>query len=132
MKISNWKLVTKFLFGGGVSGVIEYALEVLKNALSALSVGTKDRIRAALNLALKVLSVLEAVKVLVPTKWQSAYVLTIVAVEYCCSALADLEITKDELDIVCDKIAAAYDAWRSPDDETCVELVCKGGKLEVA
>jgi len=123
MNISNWKLISKFLFGGGVSGVIEYVLEVLKNALASLTDTTKDKIQAVLNLSLKVLSVLEAVKVLVPTKWQTAYTLTIAAVEACVSSLTDLEITKEELDVVCDKITAAYNAWRSPDDETCVDCI---------
>lgn len=132
MNISNWKLISKFLFGGGVSGVIEYVLEVLKNALASLTDTTKEKIQAVLNLSLKVLSVLGAVKVLVPTKWQTAYTLTIAAVEACVSSLTDLEITKEELDVVCDKITAAYNAWRSPDDATCVEMVCKSGRWEIA
>jgi len=127
MNISNWKLVTTFLFGGGVSGVIEYVLEVLKNALASLTDTSKAKIQAVLNLALKVLSVLEAVKILVPTKWQSAYTLTIAAVSECVSSLTDLELTKPELDIICDKITAAVKAWKSPDDDTCVELKCVGG-----
>jgi len=129
MDISNWKIISKFLFWGGVSGIIEYVLEVLKNALESLADTTKAKIQAALNLALKVLSILEMIKVFVPTKWQSAYSLTIQAVESCVSSLTDLEITKEELDMVCDKIAAAYNAWKSPDDDTCVALKLENGAV---
>ena len=119
MEISKFKLVVKYLFGGGVSGVVEYVLDILKNYLSSLSDTTKGKIQSALNLALKVISVLEAVKILIPTKWQTAYGRTIAAVNSTASALADLELTKDELDTIIDDLSAAIDAWKSPDDETC-------------
>lgn len=127
MNISKFKLVTTFLFGGGVSGVIEYLLGVLKAALAGLSDTTKEKVQAVLNLALKVLSILEVIKCLVPTKWQTAYVKTLVAVQTVVESLTDLEITKDELDVICDRVTAAIDAWKSPDDETCVELKCIDG-----
>lgn len=120
MEISNFKLVMKFLFGGGVTGVVEYVLDVLKNYLASLSETTKDRIQSALNLALKVASVLEAVKVLIPTKWQTAYGKTITAVHTTIVALSNLELTKDEVDTILDDLVAAIAAWKSPDDETCV------------
>ena len=44
----------------------------------------------------------------------------IAAVNSTASALADLELTKDELDTIIDDLSAAIDAWKSPDDETCV------------
>ena len=124
MNISKFKLVISFLFGGGVSGVIEYALGVLKRALDGLTDATRTKIQAALNLALKVLSVLEAVRILVPTKWQTAYAKTIEAVKETVSSLSDLDLTKDELGIICDRVTAAIDAWKSPDDETCVDGAC--------
>lgn len=124
MNISTFKLVMSFLFGGGVSGIIEYALGVLKRALDGLTYTTKAKIQAALNLSMKVLSILEAVKILVPTKWQSAYAKTIEAVKETVSALSDLDLTKDELDIICGRVTAAIDAWKSPDDETCVDGAC--------
>ena len=124
MNISKFKLVISFLFGGGVSGVIEYALGVLKRALDGLTDATRTKIQAALNLALKVLSVLEAVRILVPTKWQTAYAKTIEAVKETVSSLSDLDLTKDELGIICDRVTAAIAAWKSPDDETCVDGAC--------
>lgn len=132
MNISNWKLVTKFLFGGGVSGVIEYVLEILNNALAALPGATQVKIQAVLNIALKVLNVLNAVKWLVPTKWQTAYMFTLEAVSYAVSALTDLNITTEEIAVVREKVEKAIDAWKSPDDETCVELKCVNGVYQIA
>ena len=124
MNISTFKLITSFVFGGGISGVIEYALGVLKRALGGLTDTTKAKIQAALNLSMKVLGILEAVRILVPTKWQTAYAKTIEAVKETVSSLSDLDLTKDELGIICDRVTAAIDAWKSPDDETCVDGAC--------
>lgn len=124
MNISKFKLVMSFLFGGGVSGVIEYALGVLKRTFDGLTDTTRTKIQAALNLSMKVLSVLEAVRILVPTKWQTAYAKTVEAVKETVSALSDLDLTKDELTIICDRVTAAIDEWKSPDDETCVDGAC--------
>lgn len=101
--------------------VIDYALGVLKNALAGLPDATKDKIQGVLNTALKVLAVLEAVKFLVPTKWQSAYQLTLEAVTGVVYVLDDLELTKDELADVTKRFNRAYRLWMTPDDETCVE-----------
>ncbi len=126
--ISKFKIVMSFLFGGGASGVIEYVLGVLKNALAGMSDATKEKVQAALNLSLKVLSILEAVRILVPTKWQTAYAKTVEAVKETVSSLTDLDLTKDELDIICDRVTAAIAAWKSPDDETCVDGSAIAGK----
>ena len=112
-----------FLFGGGVSGVVEYVLGVLKNALSSLTDSTKEKIQAALNIATRVLTVLKSLAWLIPTKWQTAYGKTIEAVQECVNDLGDLEITKEELDIIIDKVTATINAWNSPDDETCIDKV---------
>ena len=126
--ISKFKIVTSFLFGGGASGVIEYVLGVLNNALDGLTETTRTKIQAALNLSLKVLSILESVRILVPTKWQTAYAKTIEAVKETVSALSDLDLTKDELGIIRDRVTAAVAAWKSPDDETCVDGAVIVGK----
>ena len=123
MNISKFKMAWAFLFGGGVSGVVEYVLGVLKNALASLTDSTKEKIQAALNIATRVLAVLKSLAWLIPTKWQTAYGKTIEAVQECVNDLGDLEITKEELDIIIDKVTAAINAWNSPDDETCVDKV---------
>ena len=120
MNISKFKLAWTFLFGGGVTGVIDYVLGVLTTALASLTDTTKAKIQAVLNTALKVLNVLNALKWLVPTKWQTAYLATINAVDYCVNSLTDLGLTKDELTAICDKTNAAVKEWQSDDDETCV------------
>ena len=124
MNISKFKLVMSFLFGGGVSGVVEYALGVLKRALDGLTDTTRTKIQAVLNLSLKVPSILEVCKILVPVKWQTAYAKTVDAVKETVAALSDLDLTKDELDVICDRVTAAIAAWKSPDDETCVDGAC--------
>lgn len=122
MNISKWKVVWKFITGGGV-GVVDYLLTVLKNALNGLGDVTKEKIQAVLNLAMKILSVAQAVRIFIPVKYQLAYDLTIKALQTLTASLQDLEITGAELTALIDGYNEAYAAWMSPDDETCVDLV---------
>lgn len=120
MNISTTKIVFKYLFGG-VSGVVEYLLGVLNAALAGMNEATKQRVQGALNLARKVLATLNALKWLCPVKWQTAYKATVDAVAEAVAALEDLEITTDEVAIVHDRMKAALNAWKQPDDETCID-----------
>lgn len=122
MNISKWKVVWNFITGGGV-GVVDYLLTVLKNALNGLGDATKEKIQAVLNLAMKILSIAQAVRIFIPVKYQLAYDLTIKALQTLIAALQDLEITGTELKALVDGYNEAYAAWMSPDDETCVDLV---------
>ena len=92
MNISKWKIVWNFITGGGV-GVVDYLLTVLKNALNGLGDATKEKIQAILNLAMKILSIAQAVRIFIPVKYQLAYDLTIKALQTLIAALQDLEIT---------------------------------------
>lgn len=122
MNISKWKVVWKFITGGGV-GVVDYLLTVLRNALNGLGDVTKEKIQAVLNLAMKILSVAQAVRIFIPVKYQLAYDLTIKALQTLTASLQDLEITGAELKAIIDGYNEAYATWMSPDDETCVDLV---------
>lgn len=122
MNISKWKIAWKFITGGGV-GVVDYLLAVLKNALAGLGDATKDRVLAVLNLAMKVLSVAQVVRVFIPVKYQLAYELTVKALQNIVASLQDLEITGAELQAIIAGYNEAYVAWMSPDDETCVDMV---------
>lgn len=122
MNISKWKVVWKFITGGSV-GVVDYLLTVLKNALNGLGDVTKEKIQAVLNLAMKVLSIAQAVRIFIPVKYQLAYDLTIKALQTLIASLQDLEVTGTELKAFIDGYNEAYAAWMAPDDETCVDLV---------
>ena len=122
MNISKWKVVWNFITGGGV-GVVDYILTVLKNALNGLGDATKEKIQAVLNLAMKILSIAQAVRIFIPVKYQLAYDLTVKALQTLIASLQDLEITGAELQALIDGYNEAYAAWMSPDDETCVDLV---------
>ncbi len=120
MNISTIKIAFKYIFGG-VSGVVEYLLGVLNAALAGMNEATKQRVQGALNLAHKVLATLTAIKWLCPTKWQTAYKATVDAVAEAVAALEDLEITTDEVAVIHDRTKAALDAWKLPDDDTCID-----------
>lgn len=122
MNISKWKVVWSFITGGGV-GVVDYLLTVLKNALNGLGDVTKDKIQSVLNLAMKILSIAQAVRIFIPVKYQLAYDLTIKALQTLITSLNDFEVTGTELKALIDGYNDAYAAWMSPDDETCVDLV---------
>ena len=108
-------------FGSVFDSVATYVFGKVNDALNAIDVSKKEKIMAALNIATKALAVLNAIAWLCPTKWQTAYKLTIEAVQEVCDALFDLHLTIEELSNVRTKFEAAYSAWQSPDDETCVD-----------
>lgn len=122
MNISKWKLAWKFITGGG-TGVVDYGLTVLREAVNGLGDATKDKIQAVLNLAMKVCSLAQFVRAFIPVKWQLAYELTVKAVQVLIAALQDLDLTGEDLKAVINGYNEAYAAWMSPDDETCVDLV---------
>lgn len=123
---SMWKVVWNFITGGGV-GVVDYILTVLKNAFNGLGDATKEKIQAVLNLAMKVLSVAQAVRIFIPVKYQVSYDLTIKALQTLVASLQDLEVTGAELQALINDYNEAYAAWMSPDDETCVDLAAGPG-----
>ena len=112
-----------YVIRGKFVDLADYGLTLLKERVAGLADPTKDKIRATLNFALKVLSVLTVVKVFIPVKWQAAYALTVLAVEKVVAALQDLEVTKEELVGIIAGYNEAYAAWMSPDDESCVDMV---------
>lgn len=126
MNISKWKVVWNFITGGGV-GVVDYLLTVLKDTLNGLGDVTKEKIQAVLNLAMKILSIAQAVRIFIPVKYQLAYDLTIKALKTLIASMQDLEITGAELQALVNGYNEAYAAWMSPDDDTCVDLVEEPG-----
>ena len=122
MNISKWKIVWNFITGGS-TGVVDYLLTVLKNALNGLGDVTKEKIQAVLNLTMKILSIAQAVRIFIPVKYQFAYDLTIKALQTLTASMQDLELTGAELQALVGGYNEAYAAWMSSDDETCVDLV---------
>lgn len=112
-----------YVIRGKFVDLADYGLTLLKERVAGLADPTKDKIRATLNFALKVLSVLTVVKVFIPVKWQAAYALTVIAVEKVVAALQDLSVSKEELVGIITGYNEAYAAWMSPDDESCVDMV---------
>lgn len=120
MDISNWKIMLKLVFGG-VESVVEYLLSVLNDALATIKADDRAKIQAVLNTAERVLAVMNSLKWLCPTKWQTAYGQTTAAVVTVVQAFHDLHITAEELEGIRTSFAAAIAAWRGEDDETCVD-----------
>lgn len=120
MKISKlkvfWKLIT-----GGVGSVVDYLLAILNEALDKVDPAKKTMVQAVLNLSTHVLSFLTLLQSFCPQKWQTAYAETIEAVNTVIDALADFQITREELEAVKKEFEEAVNAWKSPDDETCVD-----------
>lgn len=122
LEISKLTLAWKYLCGG-FGSVADYLLGILNNALGNLNAKHKDNVQAVLNFAMKIHSLMEALKWLCPTKWQTAYKATLDAVKETVTALSDFSITNDELTLVYGKYITAVDAWKSPDDGTCFDSV---------
>lgn len=120
MNISKFKIVLKYIFGG-TSAVVEYVLGVINKALASIDASSKEKAQALLNTVLKGYTTLKAIAWLIPTKWQTAYGKTLDSIFAIVMMLEDLQITKEEIDIAYDRSKAALDAWRLPDDETCVD-----------
>lgn len=120
MNISKIKLGWKYLTGG-MGGVTDYLLEVLNNALASVDDTSKAKMQATLNVALKVLATLVALKWLCPVKWQTAYGVTVSAVQTVAIALEDLTLTNDEFERVRCGFSQAVLSWKGPDDATCID-----------
>ncbi len=117
--MSKFKLLLKYITGG-TSGVVEYLLGLLNAALAAIDPSKKEKIQHALNVAEQVLSVMQTLKFLCPTKWQTAYAKSVLAVQQVVFALADLALTEEELKQISADFSTAVIAWNGDDDETCV------------
>lgn len=122
MNISKLKIVWKWLTGG-IGSVADYLLDVLNDALAKVDGNNRQKVQAALNIANRVLSTLMAIQWLCPTKWQTAYSSTLIAVGDVVGALQDLKVEMHELEKLRDRFAIAVEAWKSPDDETCVDCI---------
>lgn len=120
MNISRWKVVWSFVTGGG-AGVVDYVLGLLRQALDGIGTPTREKIQAVLNFSLKALAVVQAFRIFIPVKWQTAYALTVAAIETVIRSLEDFNLEKDELTGIIDAYKSAQGAWLSPDDETCVD-----------
>lgn len=120
MNISKFKIAWKYLCGG-MGSVADYLLDILNKALKALDPAKKEKVIAVNNIAKRVLSALSALAWLCPTKWQTAYNLTVAAVKDVVDALEDLNITAEELTKVQTAFDAAVKVWKSDDDSTCVD-----------
>lgn len=114
MNISKLKIAFKLLFGG-MESVVDYLLDIANAALAAIDPDKRAKIAAAYNTLCKVLATMTALAWLVPTRWQSAYRMTITAVSDAADALADFKIDAAELTKVKDAFNAAVTAWRGGD-----------------
>ena len=122
MNISKIKIAWKYLTGG-MGSVVDYLLDVLNDALKRIDPANKAKIQAVLNVAERVLSALQSLQWLCPTKWQTAYRTTVAAVISVTIALSDLTITQTELEAMQKAFDEAVKAWKAPDDETCVDCI---------
>lgn len=114
MNISKFKIALKLLFGG-MESVVEYLLDIANAALAAIDPDKRAKVAAAYNTMCKVLATMNSLAWLVPTRWQSAYRMTIAAVSDAADALADFKIEATELTKVKDAFNAAVIAWRGGD-----------------
>jgi hypothetical protein len=122
LEVSKLTIAWKYLCGG-FGGVADYLLDILNNALSNLDAKYKDNIQAVLNFASKIYSIMEALKWLCPTKWQTAYKATLEAVKETINTLSDFSVTNDEVKFVYGKYITAVESWKLPDDGTCMDSV---------
>lgn len=114
MNISKLKIAIKLLFGG-MESVVEYLLDIANAALAAIDPDKRAKVAAAYNTLCRILATMTALAWLVPTKWQSAYRMTIAAVSDAADALADFKIEAAELTKVRFSLRAAVIAWRAGD-----------------
>lgn len=119
----GWKMFTGFInpWGSVAGNIADYALDLLNAGVQKLDPEDKAKIQAVLNLAKKVLAVLNSISWLCPTKWQTAYGETVKAVTTVVDSLSDLTLTQEECTDIARDFNAAVIAWKSPDDNTCVD-----------
>ncbi len=124
MNISKLKIAFKLLFGG-MESVVDYLLDIANAALAAIDPDKRAKVAAAYNTLSRILATMNSLAWLVPTRWQSAYRMTIAAVSDAADALADFKIEDAELTKVKDAFNAAVLAWRGGDvPDTDVDFDC--------
>lgn len=116
MNISKAKLVLKFLFGGR-EAVLDYVLECANALVAKLPEAKKEDIKGYFKAADKIAETLDNLAWLCPKKWYAAYADTLDACAGLVSALADLEVTKEELAQVSAAFQKAYASWCGSDGE---------------
>ena len=114
MKINYIKIALKYVFGGK-EAVLDYILDLANDAVAALSDANKDKVKAVLAFAEKLLALMDKLVVFCPKKWRKAWLETSVALAAVVNAAEDLEVTKDELTGVSANFRLAYAAWRVDD-----------------
>ena len=114
MNISKVKLVWKFLFGGK-EAVLDYVIDVANNLFAKLAEAKQEQVKGYLAQAQKILSTMQGVKWLCPSKWQDAYGETVAAFETVVTALSDLNVTTEEIKDCYAAFKTAYAAWRTED-----------------
>ena len=113
MNISRVKLVWKFLTGGR-EAVLDYVIDAANTLMARLAEsGGVANAQTYLGYAQKILDSLSGLKWLCPSKWQTAYGLTVTAFADTVVALADLTVTGEELESCCAAFKSAYCAWRA-------------------
>jgi hypothetical protein len=113
MNISKVKLVWKFLTGGR-EGVLDYVIDVANSLMAQLAAsGGGENAKTYLGYAQKVLGTMQGLEWLCPQKWRTAYGLTVTAVADVAAALADLNVTSEEISGCYAAFQCAYSAWRA-------------------
>lgn len=109
MKISKIRALVSLLFGGW-AGIATYILECINRWLDTLDkskFAEVAQIVTAVNSALKIL-----LNTFLPAKYRNAAAKTVDTLDGLASALADGEVTQEELDHQIDLIESAISAWK--------------------
>lgn len=119
----TWKAIAGFLnpFSTAFENVVDYVLDLLNGTVQKLDPKNKEKIQSALNIAMKVSNVLKMFAGLCPVKWQTAYSKTLEATDTLITSLEDLALTQGEIKGIISEFDEAVEAWKSPDDDTCID-----------
>ncbi len=113
MNISKIKIVWKFVTGGR-EAVLDYVIDCANTLMAQLAEsGGGENAKTYLDYAQKILDTLSGVKWLCPSKWQTAYGLTVTAFADTVAALADLTVTGEEIESCYAAFKSAFSAWRA-------------------
>ncbi len=112
MNISKFTLIWKFLFGGK-EAVLDYVIDVANNLFAKLADAKQEQVKGYLVQAQNVLTTMESIKWLCPSKWQKAYAETVDAFATVVTALTDLNVTIAEVNECYAAFQTAYCAWHA-------------------
>ena len=120
LSISWFAVVWKRIWGGKAA-VFEYFLDKINSLVALIPGATKEKLVKAYEIAQKIYNAINKLAWIVPAKWVPYYTAVMTCVKAILDALADAQVSQDELAKLVTEFQCAYAVWKS--DDACIDCI---------